>query len=364
MRIKAIVDALEQWAPPSLQEDYDNSGLQVGDMDAEVDRALIALDCTEAVVDEAARTGCGLVIAHHPVIFRGLKALAGRSDVERTILAAVRKNVAIYAIHTNLDNVLSGVNTEIAARLGLQDLRVLAPKPGQLRKLEVFVPHAHAEAVRSALFQAGAGQVGAYDECSFNAEGEGTFRAGPGADPFVGRPGERHVEPEMRIEVIYHAPLERGIVAAMEAAHPYEEVAYDLVPLANAHQEVGAGAIGTLPEPIEEAAFLARVKAAFGAPVVRHTAFRNRPVRRVAVCGGSGAFLIGKAVAAGADAYVTADVKYHQFFEPEGRLLLADIGHFESERYTMHLIQRRLGEVLPTFATRLTETVTNPIHCS
>lgn len=364
MRIKAIVEVLEQWAPPSLQEDYDNSGLQVGDREAEVSTALITLDCTEAVVEEAARTGCGLVIAHHPVIFRGLKSLTGRTDVERTILAAVRHNVAIYAIHTNLDNVLSGVNAEIAARLGLTGLQVLDPRPGQLRKLAVFVPHAHAEAVRAALFQAGAGQVGAYDECSFGLEGEGTFRGGPGTDPFVGKPGQRHTEPETRIEVIYHAPLERGILAAMRAAHPYEEVAYDVIPLANGHPGVGAGAIGMLPEPMDEAAFLARVKGAFGAPVVRHTPLRNRPVQRVAVCGGSGAFLIGRAVAAGADAYVTADVKYHQFFEPEGRLLLADIGHFESEQYTMHLIQRRLGEVLPTFATRLTGTVTNPIHCS
>ncbi|HEX2617392.1 MAG TPA: Nif3-like dinuclear metal center hexameric protein [Flavobacteriales bacterium] len=364
MRIKAIVEVLEQWAPPSLQEDYDNSGLQVGDPNAEVERALITLDCTEAVVDEAARSGCGLVIAHHPVIFRGLKALTGRTDVERTILAAVRKNVAIYAIHTNLDNVLSGVNAEIAARLGLKDLRILDPRPGQLRKLAVFAPHAHAEAVRTALFQAGAGRVGAYDECSFDLTGQGTFRGGAGTDPFVGRPGERHTEPETRIEVIYHAPLEKGIVAAMKAAHPYEEVAYDLVPLANTHQEVGSGAIGTLPEPLDEATFLARVKTSFSAPVIRHTALNNRKIQRVAVCGGSGSFLIGKAVAAGADAYVTADVKYHQFFEPEGRLLLADIGHFESEQFTMHLIQRRLGEVLPTFATRLTETVTNPIHCS
>lgn len=363
MRIKDVTDVLERWAPPVLQEEYDNSGLQVGDPQAEVASALIALDCTEAVVEEAARGGHGLVIAHHPVIFRGLRSLTGRTGVERTLLAAVRHNVAIYAIHTNLDNVISGVNAEIAARLGLEGLEVLDPKPGQLRKLAVFVPHAHAEAVRNALFGAGAGQVGGYDECSFSTEGQGTFRGGEGTDPFVGRPGARHTEPETRVEVIYHAPLEAGILAALRAAHPYEEVAFDLVPLANPYRQVGAGAIGRLAVPLDEEAFLARVKAVFGAPVVRHTALRGRPVERVAVCGGSGAFLIGRARAAGADAYVTADVKYHQFFEAEGRLLLADIGHFESEQYTMHLIQRRLGQEMPTFATRLTDTVTNPIHC-
>ncbi|MBS1582364.1 MAG: Nif3-like dinuclear metal center hexameric protein [Bacteroidetes bacterium] len=363
MRIKAVMDVLERWAPPVLQEEYDNSGLQVGDPQAEVASALIALDCTEAVVEEAARGGHGLVIAHHPVIFRGLRSLTGRTGVERTLLAAVRHNVAIYALHTNLDNVATGVNAEIAARLGLEDLEVLDPKPGQLRKLTVFVPHAHAEAVRNALFGAGAGQVGAYDECSFSTEGQGTFRGGAGTDPFVGRPGERHAEPETRVETIYHAPREAAILAALRAAHPYEEVAYDLVPLANPYPQVGAGAIGRLAVPLDEVAFLARVKAVFGAPVVRHTALRGRPVERVAVCGGSGAFLIGRARAAGADAYVTADVKYHQFFEAEGRLLLADIGHFESEQYTMHLIQRRLGQEMPTFATRLTDTVTNPIHC-
>lgn len=364
MRIRTIIDVLNSWAPPALQEDYDNSGLQVGDPEAEVEAALLCLDCTEEVVLEAARTGCGLVIAHHPVIFRPLRSLTGRNAVERTILAAVRHGVAIHAIHTNLDNVITGVNAEIAARLGLQGLSVLDPKAGQLRKLAVFVPHDHAEAVREALFAAGAGQVGAYDQCSFNLRGEGTFRGGAGTDPFVGRVGERHVEPETRVEVIYPVTAEGRVVKALLAAHPYEEVAYDLVPLANGHPGVGSGAVGTLAQPLTEGAFLARVKEVFGAPVVRHTGLTGREIRRVAVCGGSGAFLIGKALAAGVDAYLTADVKYHEFFQPEGRLLLADIGHFESEQFTMDLIGRKLGEILPTFATRFTGIITNPIHCS
>ena len=362
MRIKEVIAALEAWAPRSLQEEYDNSGLQVGDPGTEVKSALVCLDCTEAVVEEAARSGCGLVISHHPVIFRGLKSLSGKGHVERTILAAIKNGIALYAIHTNLDNVLTGVNTEIAARLGLKNTRVLDPKPGQLRKLNVFVPKDHAEPVRTALFAAGAGHISAYDECSFNVSGQGTFRAGEGTDPYVGERGVRHTEAEVRIEMIYHVPQERAILAAMMAAHPYEEAAYDLVPLANSHPGIGSGVLGELDKPLNESDFLALAKAVFGLKVVRHTRLLGKPIQQVAVCGGSGAFLINKAKTAGADAYLTGDIKYHEFFDVDGKLLLADIGHYGSEQFTMHLIQRRLGEVFPTFAVRLTEIVTDPIY--
>ncbi|MEB2340804.1 MAG: Nif3-like dinuclear metal center hexameric protein [Flavobacteriia bacterium] len=362
MKIKEVIQALEQWAPPMLQEDYDNSRLQTGHPDQDVNAALLTLDCTEAVVAEAVDKGCGLVITHHPVIFKGLKSLTGATDVERTILAAVRNNVAIYAMHTNLDNVIDGVSGEMAARLGLKPLHVLDPKPGQLLKLAVFVPKDHADAVRDAMFAAGAGRVGAYDECSFNLDGTGTFRAGEGTNPFVGEKGKRHGEHEVRVEVICPATVQQAVVTAMEAAHPYEEVAYDLYPLLNRHQGVGSGLVGEFEAPMGEGAFLDLVKSVFGPPAIRHTALRNRPVKRVALCGGSGAFLIGKAMAAGADAYVTGDIKYHEFFLPDGRMLLADIGHFESERFTPSLIQHRLARILPTFATRLSETGTNPIH--
>jgi len=258
--------------------------------------------------------------------------------------------------------VSSGVNAEIAARLGLTGLQTLAPKPGQLRKLVVFVPNDHVEVVRNALFHAGAGSIGAYDECSFGVEGLGSFRAGPGSVPFIGRPGERHIEPEVRVEVLYPLARERAILAGMRQAHPYEEVAYDLVPLANDHPEIGAGSVGELERPSSEADFLFRVKEVFGLKVVRHTRLLGRQVERVALCGGSGAFLIGKAKAAGADVYLTGDVKYHEFFDADGRLVVADIGHYGSEQFTTHLIQRRLREYFPTFAVRLTEIVTDPIH--
>lgn len=345
-----------------LQEEYDNCGLQTGNADADVGKALITLDCTETVVEEAVRHGCGLIIAHHPVIFDNLKSIIGRNDVERTILAAVRNNVAIYAIHTNLDNVIDGVNGEIIARLGLTPIHVLDPKHGQLLKLAVLVPLNYADVVRDSLFTAGAGHVGAYDECSFNTEGLGTFRAGVGTSPFVGKQGERHGEAEVRVEVICPTLLQAQVLAAMRAVHPYEEVAYDLYPMGNVHQGIGSGLIGEWETAMEEEDFLWKLKDVFGPPVIRHSPLTARPIRRVAVCGGSGAFLIGKAMAAGVDAYITSDVKYHEFFKPDGHLLLADIGHYHSERFTMDLIQRRLGELLPTFATRLTETVTNPIH--
>lgn len=362
MRIKDITAALEAWAPRSLQEDYDNSGLQVGDPDTEVRSALVCLDCTEAVVEDAARLGCGLIISHHPVIFRGLKSLSGKGYVERTILAAIKNGIALYAIHTNLDNVVSGVNGEIAARLGLKNLHILDPKPDQLRKLVVFVPKGHVEAVRSAMFVVGAGRIGGYDECSFNGEGHGTFRAGEGTDPHVGQRGVRHTEPEVRLEVIIPRTIERAVISAMILAHPYEEVAYDLIPLANTHPGIGSGMVGEFGNPLEESEFLAQVKEAFGVKVIRHTKLLGKPVKRVALCGGSGAFLINKAKAAGADAYLTGDIKYHEFFDADGRLLLADIGHYGSEQFTMNLIQRRLGELFPTFAVRLTENVTDPIY--
>ena len=362
MKIKDIASALDQWAPRSLQEDYDNCGLQVGDPESEVTSALVCLDCTEAVVEEAVKHGCGLIISHHPVIFKGFKSLTGRGYVERTILAAIRHGVAIFSIHTNLDNVLDGVNGEIAARLGLKPLQVLDPKPGQLRKLAVFVPVAHAETLRNALFAAGAGHVGAYDECSFNMEGTGTFRGGEGTNPFVGQRGQRHQEGEMRVEMVYRVQKERAVLDAMRAAHPYEEVAFDLLPLANSDMGTGSGLLGVWDVALPEEEFLSNLRSVFGLRSVRHTRLLGKPLQRVALCGGSGAFLLGRAKALGADAFITGDLKYHQYFDADGDLLMADIGHYGSEQFTMRLIQRRLGEVFPTFAVRLTEIVTDPIY--
>jgi len=361
--MNAITDVLERFAPPALQEHYDNSGLQVGQRDTDVEAALVCVDCTEEVVAEAVQRGCGLIISHHPLIFRGLKGLTGRHHVERTVLALIRNNIALYAIHTNLDNVIDGVNGEIAERLGLKVERVLEPKPDQLRKLVVFVPEKQAETVRQAMFDAGAGRIGHYDECSYNFQGQGTFRALEGANPFVGTVGQRHQEPEMRIEVVIDAARERAIVQAMKAVHPYEVPAFDIHPLLNRNNEVGAGVVGMLAAPLTPPQFLNHLKRVFGTGAIRHTALPGSLIHRVAACGGSGSSLIDAARAAGAQAFVTADLKYHQFFEGEG-LLLCDVGHYESEQFTMHLLRDRLKASLPTFAVHLTGTSTNPVHYS
>jgi dinuclear metal center YbgI/SA1388 family protein len=366
VRVADVVAHLEALAPPAYQASYDNARLLVGEPDAPVTGVVTCLDSTEAVVDEAVAAGANLIVAHHPIVFRGLKALTGGDYVQRTVMAALRARVAICAVHTNLDHVLHGVNDRLADALGLSAergaRRVLDPLADQLSKLVTFAPRANAEAVRQALFAAGAGVISDYDHCSFNADGTGTFRGAADSDPHVGRPGADHAEPETRIELILPRHLEARAVAALHAAHPYEEVAYDLYPLRNAHPRVGAGLLGRLPEPMDEEAFLDRLRERLDVPVVRHTALRAKPVRTVALCGGAGVFLLPKAIAAGADVFVTADVKYHEFFDADGRILLADVGHHESERFTADLLADSLREKFGTFAVRSTQERTNPIR--
>ncbi|WP_400190758.1 Nif3-like dinuclear metal center hexameric protein [Hymenobacter sp. B81] len=360
--VHALARALEEWAPLPYQESYDNAGLQCGDPTMLVQGVLIALDCTPAVIDEAVRRGCNVVVVHHPVIFQPLKRLTGATEVERTIMRALRYEVAVYAAHTNLDNVRHGVSRHLAEKLGLSQLRVLDPKPGLLGKLITYVPPAHAEAVLQALYAAGAGQVGDYHDCSFRLAGTGTFTPGPGTSPAIGRPNQPETVAEQRVEVLLPLHRQAAALRALRQAHPYEEVAYELIKLENQHQEVGSGMIGELAEALPVAEFLARLRQRLGVPVVKHTAFAG-PIRKVAVCGGAGSFLTRKAVAAGADAYVTGDIKYHEFFAPEGRLLLCDVGHYESEQYTGELFQALLTEKFSrTFAVLLAETPTNPVR--
>jgi dinuclear metal center YbgI/SA1388 family protein len=360
--IAEVIAHLDSFAHPSLQESYDNSGLLVGDAADPVHGIVVSLDCTEAVVEEAAANGCNLIVAHHPIVFGGIKRLNGANYIERTVITAIRKGIAIYAIHTNLDNVRDGVNRMIAARLGLTNLRVLAPKSGMLRKLVTFAPKANAAEVRSALFAAGAGKIGNYDSCSFNLEGTGTFRAAPGADPFVGKIGQLHEEREERIEVVFEKWKQGGILTALRGSHPYEEVAFDIYSLENQHPGIGSGLIGELPEPVSEADFLQKIKKNMAAGCLRHTSLLGKPVRKVAVCGGSGSFLLNDAKKAGADVFLTADFKYHQFFDADGNIVIADIGHYESEQYTIGLLKDLIVEKFATFAVRSTGVNTNPVH--
>jgi dinuclear metal center YbgI/SA1388 family protein len=362
MRIQEFIDVLEAYAPVAYQEEFDNAGLLVGDATRACTGVLVTHDATEAVIDEAAATGCNLVVAYHPILFKGLRRITGRTYVEKVVVRAIKNDIAIYAIHTNLDNVRDGMNSRIAAALGLEGLAPLEPKKGQLKKLYVFVPLTHADAVRQAIFDAGGGHIGRYDACSFNTEGTGTYRAGEGAAPFIGQIGEFHKEPEIRIEVVFAAPVERRLLDAMVRAHPYEEVAYDVVALDNAHPGLGSGWIGTLPQPVEEDTFLRLLRDAFHLSVVRHSPLRGKPVHRVAVCGGAGSFLTAGAIGAGADWLVTADLKYHDFFAAEDRIVLADIGHFESEQFTPGLLYDILQEKFRNFAIFISKVRTNPVR--
>lgn len=361
MKISEVISHLEAWAPPALQESYDNSGLIVGSPSTEITGILVSLDCTESIIEEAITNGCNLVVSHHPIIFSGLKKLNGKNYIERTVISAIRNNIAIYAIHTNLDNIITGVNEKIAAQLGLTDIRILSPKPGLLRKLATFAPKDAAEKVREALWSSGAGVIGNYDKTSYNLHGMGTYRGNENSNPVIGEKGNLMQEPEDRIEVIYPQHIEGKVLAALRSAHPYEEIAYDLYPLTNHWQQVGSGIIGDLTHPMEEKAFLDLVKNGLKTPVIRYTPVAGRPIRKVAVCGGSGSFLLGEAMRSGADAFVTGDFKYHQFFDGEGKILIADVGHFESEQFTIDLLVDRLKGIITTFAVRKTEIITNPI---
>ena len=361
MIIEDIIKLLSTIAPPSLQEHYDNAGLITGKKDWECSGVLVALDCTEDVVKDAINKKCNLVVAHHPIVFKGLKTITGKNYVEQTIINAIKNDIAIYAIHTNLDNVLHGVNGKIADMLGLVNRRILLPKKQLLQKLSVFVPVKEKQQILDALFAAGAGNIGNYSECSFSTEGEGTFNAGAGTNPFVGNKGERHLEQEVKVEVIFPGWLEAPIVQAMKSAHPYEEVAYDIYSLGNEYQQTGSGLLGELPEEVSATAMLQTLQLVFNIPAIKHTALTGRPLKKVALCGGAGSFLTRAAMAAGADIYITSDIKYHEFFDAEGKLLLADIGHYESEQFTIDLLVDLLQEKFPNFAVLKTGINTNPV---
>jgi dinuclear metal center YbgI/SA1388 family protein len=362
MQVKEVIKLIEEYAPPVYQESYDNCGLQVGDKEAQVKGVLLTLDVTEIVLDEAMERGCNLIVAHHPVIFGGLKRLTGNNYVERIVLKAIKNDIHIYAAHTNLDNMVNGVNAKIAEKLGLKNTRILAPMGETLYKLYTYAPAEAADKVREALFAAGAGSLGKYSECSYNTPGTGTFRPDIDAKPVIGEAGgKREAVNEVKIEVLVERHLQGQVLKALFASHPYEEVAYELVQLANSNQEIGAGMVGELAEPMTEEEFLKMVQKQMKADCIRHTDLANKPVQKVAVCGGSGSFLLKNAIAAGADAFITADFKYHQFFDAEGKIIIADIGHYESEQFTVEIFKDILSKKISNFAVLLSNIQTNPV---
>ena len=361
MKIKEIVSALERFAPLPLQDGFDNAGLQIGLTEAEATGALLCLDVTEAVLDEAIASGCNLIISHHPLIFKGYKSITGKDYVERCILKAIKNDIVIYSAHTNLDNAPGGVNFKIAEKIGLKNVRILDPKESSLIKLVTFVPSAQAEEVRNALFTAGCGCIGNYDSCSYNTEGEGTFRAQEGSHPFCGTVGELHHETEVRIETILPEYKKGEVIRALLSKHPYEEPAYDLYPLHNSWAQVGSGIVGELEEPESELEFLKRIKKIFEVGCLKHNKLTGRLIQKVSLCGGAGAFLIPQAVRSGADVFITGEIKYHDYFGRETDILLAEIGHYESEQYTKEIFYSIIRDLFPNFALQFSKVNTNPI---
>lgn len=361
MRIGEITKAIEDYAPLWLQESYDNAGVQVGDLSAEVTGVLLCTDITEPVLDEAIAKGANLVISHHPLIFRPLKKIAGRSVVERIVAKAIKNDVTLYAAHTNMDNAYGGVNFKMAEKLGLQNVEVLDCQAGKLVKIVTFVPTAHVQAVETAMWQAGAGKLGDYDCCSYRMAGEGHYRALENANPFAGEVGVAHVEAETRVEVIADKAHSDTVVNAMLTTHPYEEPAYDILPMDNVLRRCGSGVVGDI-EPQDAIAFLEKAKRAFGVEAVRYSGDTSRKVSRVAMCGGAGSFLIGKAMAKGADVFLTGDMKYHEFLGNEDRIIIADIGHYESEHYTKEIFLDIIRKKNPNFAINYAEKEKNQIN--
>lgn len=361
MEIGKITDILEKIAPPSYQESYDNSGLIIGNKSTKVAGVLISLDVTEEVIDEAIQNRTNLIIAHHPLIFKGLKKLNGNHWVERCVIKAIKNDIAIYAIHTNLDNVIQGVNARIANKLDLIDTVILDPKPETLTKLVTFVPEVHADQVLEELYSAGAGEIGNYDRCSFQTDGKGTFRPGDESEPHIGKIGIDESVAEKRIEIIFPSYKSGSIIKALNQSHPYEEVAYYLTNLENKNQEVGSGMIGQLKEPMETTRFLNYLKEKMRTDMIRHTRPHTNTISRVAICGGAGSFLLDKAKAAKADIFISGDFKYHEFFEADNDIIIADIGHYESEQFTKDLLYDILSKKLTNIALLLSGVKTNPI---
>ena len=362
MKLKEFTSWLDTAVPLAFQESYDNCGLQTGDPEAEVNSVLLALECTEEVLSEASEKGSNLIVTHHPLIFSGLKQISGKNPTERIVMRAIREGIAIYSAHTNLDIISGGVSSVMARKLGLKDVKVLQPLKDKLLKLVTFIPQSHTEQVRKALFEAGAGVIGNYDMCGFITEGTGSYRGGADSNPFAGEPGKLHFEKEERFETILYSHLKNRVIKALLQSHPYEEVAYDLYKLDNHSDNAGLGAIGLLTEEMNEKSFLAHLQNTFGTGCIKHNILSGRKIRKVALCGGSGSGLLSDAIAAGADAFVTGDIKYHTFFDAGNKILFADIGHYESEKYSVEILFDLIIKKFPKFAVRFSEINTNPIN--
>ena len=361
MKVKEITNAIEAVAPLYLQESWDNSGMQVGNPDSEVTGVLLCTDVREEILDEAIKRGSNLIISHHPLLFRGLKKIVGRTYQERIVALAIKHDITIYCAHTNMDCAVGGVNFKMAEKLGMKNVCVLDPQQGTQRKIVVFVPTEAVAEVEKAMCDAGAGRLGNYDNCSYSMSGEGHYRALDGAEPWAGKVGERHSEPEVRLEMLVHNALCGRVVAAMIKAHPYEEPAFDIIAIENGDKYAGLGVIGDV-EPQDARAFLEKVKNAFEVETLRYSGILDRNVRRIAMCGGAGAEFAGLAMSKGADVYITGDMKYHEFQGNEERIILVDIGHYESEHFTKEIFYDIISKKNPNFAVDFADTEKNQVN--
>jgi dinuclear metal center YbgI/SA1388 family protein len=362
VKVKDICSCIEEFAPLAWQESWDNCGLLVGDPGKTIGKVLLTVDVTEAVVTEAAKMRARMIVSHHPLMLSGVRQLTGKTDAQRAIVVAIRNNIAIYAAHTNMDAAPGGVSHRMAAKLGLADLQVLSPKGAGLQKLVTFIPVSHFDQMRQEVFDAGAGHIGNYDMCGYSVEGTGTFRALNDTEPFVGKPGTAHTEPEIRFETVFPSHLNRQVVTALLNNHPYEEPAFDIYALNNTDTRVGLGVVGILPAPMSEFQFLEKLKETFLYPVIRHTNLKHKKIQRVALCGGSGSSLLDHAIRSKADVFVTADFKYHQFADAEQDILVADIGHFESEQFIKEIFHELIMKKFSNFAVHFSKIKTNPIN--
>ncbi|MFC5044482.1 Nif3-like dinuclear metal center hexameric protein [Aquimarina hainanensis] len=362
MQIKEVIQHLEELAPISYAEDFDNVGLLVGNKNTTVTGILVTLDTLEHIVDEAIENNCNLIISFHPIVFKGIKKFNGTTYVERVVMKAIKHDIAIFAIHTALDNSFHGVNDMICEQLNLLNRKILIPQHNTIKKLTTFAPVAEAQHIRNKLFEAGAGSIGNYDHCSFSTEGKGTFRPSDKASPTIGKKGETHTETETQIQVTFPKHTQSRVLKALFTHHSYEEVAYEVTTLENTNQHIGMGMIGELEEEMEEKEFLRLIKKTFKTGCIKHSALLGKPIKKVAVLGGSGSFAIKNAIQNNADIFITSDLKYHQFYEAENRLIIADIGHYESEQYTKNLIVSYLRKKISNFAIILSDKNTNPIQ--
>jgi dinuclear metal center YbgI/SA1388 family protein len=367
MDVRSIIGILERWAPRDVAMQDDNPGLQCGSVADPVRGILVSLDADLPVIQEAVRKRRTMIVTHHPFLFRPLRSIDTGSERGKIIELLLRHRISLYAAHTNLDFSAGGTSHALAEALGVTHPVFLRRSHRLQKKIVTFVPPEHVDRIAQAMAAAGAGILGDYDECSFRVEGIGTFRGNEKSSPTVGKRGRRERVRETRLEMVVAGRQLEQVIGALQKEHPYEEVAYDVFPCENVSTTHGAGVVGSLRRPVALGTFLLRAKRTLGVKALRYTGNPARRVRTIAVCGGSGAELLDDALAAHADVFLTADVKYHDYQRARGKIALVDAGHFETELPVVPVVAQRLrtelraaGSQIPVGVARSSR---NPVLC-